>query len=317
MSRAYGSNALLLLKREASYGVKPAGNYTRMPFLSCSLSSEQTLIEEPILGQGRDPAAPMLDVINDEGDVKIPLDIRYLGIWLAGLFGNPTSVDLTNGAYEHTFASGNSDLPSFTMEVGLPDIPSYFAHTGVKLNSIALDFQRSGAASGVISLIAQGENRTDTSSGGTPTALTFSRISQFQGSIKQGGSLIANLTSGSLNYTNNLEKIETIRNDGKIEGADPTNAALTGKFEVRFADTALVDKATSGTPIDLEFAYTISATASVKFICHEVYLPKPKLPIDGAGGIVAAFDFKGAKNSVAGRMLTVKLNNDLDGSAYL
>jgi hypothetical protein len=35
-------------------------------------------------------------------------------------------------------------------------------------------------------------------------------------------------------YSNNLEKIETIRDDGLIEGADPTIAALTGRIDVRF-----------------------------------------------------------------------------------
>jgi hypothetical protein len=57
-------------------------------------------------------------------------------------------------------------------------------------------------------------------------------------------------------YSNNLEKIETIRDDGLIEGADPTIAALTGKVDVRFADTTLIDLAAGGTPVDLEFAYT-------------------------------------------------------------
>jgi Phage Terminase len=32
-------------------------------------------------------------------------------------------------------------------------------------------------------------------------------------------------------------KIETIRDDGLIEGADPAIAALTGRIDVRFADT--------------------------------------------------------------------------------
>src|SRR5262245_13193274 len=38
--------------------------------------------------QGRDPLAPLQDVINDEGDIIVPVDPRYLGLWLTGLFGN-------------------------------------------------------------------------------------------------------------------------------------------------------------------------------------------------------------------------------------
>ena len=40
------------------------------------------------------------------------------------------------------------------------------------------------------------------------------------------------------------------------------------------------------------------------------------LAVEGPGGVQASFDFRGAKNDVAGRMLTVTLTNDLDGSVY-
>jgi Phage tail tube protein len=145
----------------------------------------------------------------------------------------------------------------------------------------ALEFTRSGAAAATINAIAQGETRFGTTQGGTPTSLTFNRISQFQGSIKRAGSSVGNLTSGSVTYSNNLEKIETIRDDGLIVGADPTIAALTGKVDVRFADTTLIDLAAGGTPVDLEFAYTLSASAKLVLTAHEVYLPKPKLAVEG------------------------------------
>ena len=92
-------------------------------------------------------------------------------------------------------------------------------------------------------------------------------------------------------------------------------AALTGRIDVRFADTTLIDAASSGTPVDLEFGYTIG-TSSVVFAAHEVYLPKPKLAVEGPGGVQASFDFQGARNDAAGRMLTVTLVNDLDGTVY-
>jgi hypothetical protein len=253
MARAYGSSAHLLMKRETVYGQAATGNYIRMPFNRCNLGSEQGLIDDPVLGQGRDPLAK---------------------------------------------------------------VPAFFVHAGVKLNSIALEFTRSGPAAATINAIAQGETRFGTTQGGTPTSLTFSRISQFQGSIKRAGSPVGNLTGGSVTYTNNLEKIETIRDDGLIEGADPTIAALTGRIDVRFADTTLIDLAAGGTPVDLEFAYMISAQSKLLLTAHEVYLPKPKLAVEGPGGVQASFDFRGAKNDVAGRMLTVTLTNDLDGTVY-
>jgi hypothetical protein len=315
MSRAYGSSATLLLKRETAYGTSPSGDYIRMPFNSVSLGSEQGLIDDPVLGQGRDPLAPLQDVINDEGDITAPMDPRYLGLWLTGLFGDPTSTDNLDGTFDHVFVSGVDSLPSYSLEVGMAQVPAFFMHVGVVLNSIALDFQRSGAAAATINAIAQGETRNGTSQGGTSSTLAFNRISQFQGSIKQAGTAVANLTSGSFTYSNNLEKIETIRSDGLIDGADPTVASLSGRIDVRFADTTLIDAASSGSPVDLEFGYTVG-TSSVMFAAHEVYLPKPKLAVEGPGGIQASFDFQGAKNEAAGHMLTVTLVNDLDGTEY-
>jgi hypothetical protein len=112
-----------------------------------------------------------------------------------------------------------------------------------------------------------------------------------QGSIKRAGSPVGNLTGGSVTYSNNLEKIETIRDDGLIEGADPTIAALTGRIDVRFADTTFIDLAAGGTPVDLEFAYTLSAQAKLVLTAHELYLPKPKLAVEVPGGVQASFDF--------------------------
>ena len=114
-----------------------------------------------------------------------------------------------------------------------------------------------------------------------------------------------------------LERIETIRDDGKIDGVDPGVASLSGNITVRYADTTLMDAARAGTPIDLELSYIIDANRQLVIECHEVYLPKPKLAVDGPGGVQASFDFQGAYNTAEGKMLTVKLLNDLDGSEYL
>lgn len=423
MARAYGSNATLLLKRETAYGEQASGNFYRMPFNSSDLSSEQGLIEDAVLGYGRDPLQPLRDVINDEGDITVPVDPRYLGFWLTGLLGNPVSssvaatgyIDFTGipapgetitinstvftfvasapagnqiliggtaiqsvdnavtklnsstdatvniatysrptgtqrllithdtagaagntftlaensavasrsadtlqgGGTRHEFVSGKTSLPSYSVEIGMPNIPAFFMHTGVVINSLALDFQRSGAAAATINAIAQAEKRFGATLGGTPQTLTFSRISQFQGSVRSGGQLIGNLTAASVTYTNNMERIETIRDDGLIDGADPTVAALTGTIEVRFADTTLIDKAIAGTAVDLEFSYTLNAGLILKLLAHEVYLPKPKTSVDGPGGIQASFDFQGAFNTAQGRMLTVHLINDQSGSIYL
>ncbi len=85
---------------------------------------------------------------------------------------------------------------------------------------------------------------------------------------------------------------------------------------MRFGDTTLIDLAAGGTPVDLEFAHTLSAMAKLVLTALEVYLQEPKLALEGPDGVQASFDFRGAKNTAAGCMLTVTLTNDLDGSVY-
>lgn len=118
--------------------------------------------------------------------------------------------------------------------------------------------------------------------------------------------------AASATYSNNLEKIETIRNDGKVEAIDLGVASLSGSISARYGDNILLDKARAGTPVDIELGYQLSDNLKLEIVCHEVYLPKPKRTIDGPNGIECSYDFQGAKNEEIGRMMTVKLTNDVE-----
>ena len=310
MARAYGANAQLLGLFETTYGTPPTTDFIKFPFVSSDLGSEQGLIASNLLGQGRDPAQPIRDVIKVTGNMVVPVDLRNFGHWLKCMLGAPVTTG-SSAPYTHTFKSGASSLPSLSVEVGMPDIPAYFMNAGVRVNSAQLTFARSGAADATLACIAQGETRGNSSSGGSATSAVLTRFNQFQGSIKKDGTQLGNVTGAQMTYTNNLATIETIRSDGKIDGADPTIAALTGTLDVRFADTTLIDDATNNTPVELDFAYIIDASNSLVFTAHEVYLPKPKLSISGPGGVQANFAWQAANNTTAGCMMTVVLKNDV------
>ena len=322
MSRAYGWNARFLLGFESIYGTPPAlGEFHLMPFISSDLDSAQGLIESNVLGLGRDPTQPYQDVINVDGDIVVPVDLRNIGHWLKAVFGAPESHVLGDSeeeaeSYKHLFTSGATTLPSLSLELGMPELPDFPLFTGVRANSLAFNFQRSGEAQATVNLIGQGETLQTKTRDTTPHEAKYTRFSQFQGSIKvahhEGVSPLGNVTSASVTYSNNLEKIETIRDDGKIEGVDPGVASLTGNLAVRYADNHLMNKARSGEPIDLELAYLIDKSRQLVIQCHEVYLPKPKRSLSGPNGIEASYDFQGAKDATLGNMVTVTLINDLE-----
>ena len=310
MARAQGARAQLASAFEVTYGTPPVSGFARLPFVSSSLGSEQGLIASDLLGQGRDPAEPIRDVVNVDGDIVVPVDVRNFGNWLKLLFGEPVTTG--TGPYVHSFESGGWDLPSMAVEVGMPEVPYFAMCTGLRADSLTFRMQRSGPANATIACIAQGETKAAISGAGTPSEAVLERFNQFQGSIKRDGSALANVVSGEITYSNNLDRIETIRNDGRIDGADPSIAAMTGTIDCRFADTALLDLAIANTPVELEFGFTITASKKLTVTAHRVFLPKPRLAIQGPGGIQASFAWQAARDTSPARMATVTLTNDVD-----
>jgi hypothetical protein len=301
----------MALAFETTYGTPPASGFTRIPFASTSLGAEQPLLASELLGYGRDPLAPTKDAVTADGNVVIPIDAASIGFWLKAAFGAPTTAGTTTKT--HTFQSGNWNLPSFAIETGMPEIPRYAMYAGCKLDGLNWQMGRSGLLTATASVVAQGETIATTSAAGTLADLTLTRFGHFNGSIKRNGQAIGNVVTADINYANNLDRIETIRSDGKIDGADPSVAALTGNIVVRFADQTLVTQAINGEACTLEFDYTLLGGVGLKLTAHAVYLPRPRVEISGPQGIQATFDWQAALAADPGRMCTVVLTNSLAG----
>lgn len=189
----------------------------------------------------------------------------------------------------------------------MPEVPSFGMNVGVRANSMKIQLQRSGLLNATMSLIAQGETKATSSAAGTPTEAVIERFSQFMGEIKRNGAALGHIVSAELTYANNLDKVEVIRPDGRIEDADPAMVAVTGNVTMRFADTVLLDQATSGGPCELSFGWAIDADKSLLFTIHSAFLPKPKTPIQGPGGIQAAFAWHAAKDPALHKTCTAVL----------
>jgi hypothetical protein len=302
----------MALAFETTYGTPPAGGFTRMPFASTSLGAEQPLLNSELLGYGRDPLAPIKDAVTVDGDVVVPLDAEAFGFWLKAALGAPVTTGSSPGPWTHTFQSGAWSLPSMAIETAMPEVPRYAMYSGVVLDQLSWQMQRSGLLTATARLVAQGETVATTSSAGTPAEIDLIRFGHFNGAIRHNGTALGNVISTEITYANNLDRIETIRADGMIDGADPSIAALTGRTEVRFADSTLVTQAISGTPCELEFTYSLLSGESLTLTVHAVYLPRPRIEIGGPQGIQASFDWQAARDATLGRMCTAVLVNDIE-----
>ena len=240
MPRAIGANCRLLMLPETVYGTAPGSNWRRMPFLSCDLGAEQPLLDADVIGVGsnRDPAAPFLDTVTVAGQAVVPVDLINIGHWLRLLLGAPVTTGSTN--FIHTFGSGAASLPSNAMEIGYPDVPSFDVCTGVRADTLEMDFTPTGAATATFGLLGQGSVRTGATSGGTPTSAAYTAFNKAQGSITRSSVALAQVTGARLTYANGMEAVRTIRADRRVEGVDPGIARCTGQITVRFENTTLL-----------------------------------------------------------------------------
>ncbi|MGE4278669.1 MAG: phage tail tube protein [Magnetospirillum sp.] len=313
-TRAYGADCILLAAFEAAYGTPPADGYTRLSFKDTSLGAERPLGYDPLLGQGRDAQDPFYEAVKDEGEFGVPLDLRSLGFWLKGLLGAPATSGDAGTGFTHAFTSGGA-LPSLGLEIGHPTLatPKFFRHSGAKLGSLAFDMARSGPANATIAVIAQGETEAAATIDAAPASLGLRRFSQGSGSILVGGAPLANVVGGRLSFSNNLEPVETIRSDGLIDGVDETEATAEGSVEVRFGtDATLTSAIAAESPVEMRYGFTIPGTAfALTFHLPRVFLPKKKQEIKGPGGIQASYDWRAARDPVAGYLLRVTLVNDV------
>ena len=220
---------------------------------------------------------------------------------------------LTGGGYRHEWVSGGDDIPSFTFEIGHPQLitPVFFHHLGTVMESLAFEMGREGPANGTVQLVAQGEEKASATIDAAPGSFALKRFSQGRGFITRGGVPLAGVTGGSLTFSNNLERVRVIRDDGKIEAAEPTSATCAGAMTLRFDGATLVAEATNGDPVSVQYGFSMADGWELSFELFRVFLPKPKYSIAGPGGVEASFDWRAAYDESSGTMLRARLLNDV------
>lgn len=311
MGRARGANALMALAFEETYGAAPASGFSTMSFVSSDLGTSQGLVADDQLGQGRDPLDPTQDVIDNGGNLTIPVGVEAFGLWLKLLMGAPTTTG--TGPYVHSFESGASALPSASIEIGHPDVPFYEMHSGIMANELTLEMQRGKGSklTASLGLLGQGSATGTSSDAGTPAAVSQERFSHFNGSVSRNNTAIGSVTMAKLTFSNQLEPVEVIRSDGKVLGFDPGVTAVTGELRVRFDSTTLLDQANAGTSCDLDLLWEISAGKSLAIAVPRIFIERPKLPVSGPNGIEQTYSFIAARQSNGDPMMTAALTNAL------
>jgi hypothetical protein len=121
-------------------------------------------------------------------------------------------------------------------------------YSGCMLDTLSWQMQRSGLLTATASAGGAGRGGGRGLGAGTLADLPCSASAISTARSRATARRLGNIVSAEITYANNLDRVETIRSDGRIDGADPGMAALTGRIEVRFADQVLVTQAINGEP---------------------------------------------------------------------
>lgn len=310
MAVAHGSNFKLLLKVQTDDETLATGNFDQVPVAGdFSLTASQALNRDDLLsaGVGRDGGDPYLDALTVEGNATVPLDTVHIGRWLQLLLGAPTTTGTTD--YVHLFKSGLTALPAMSIEKAFPDVPTYFMYTGVKANTLSMDMSPSGPANAQIGLLGLGETTATTSGAGTPVVTQSQRFMKPTGFITLDGTPLGKVTGGQAQFSNGMAGVRVIRSDNRLDEIDLGQSTANGSLTVRFADNTLAATAIAGTPVALNYGFTISATKSITFKFPRVFLSRPGVSVSGPGGIDMPVQWSASYDATAGYMMAVELRN--------
>lgn len=291
MSIATGAKSRLVIDFEDTFGQDPsvATGYN-MPFNSADIAATQGLTAPATLTGNRFTAAPIRGNIDTSGKLTVPVDGRYIGLWLKAVFGAPVTTGV--GPYTHTYKPLPS-IPSLVVEKGFTDIGQYFKYNGVKVNSFSISVGGDGELTADIDLVGKSESLSQVEYDSSLNTLDFSRLNNFQVSIKEGGSTLSSVTECSLTIENGLDdSIYTIGSGGYRGQIPEGQVNVSGTLTALFENSALITKAIDGTETSLEIEID-DGTNSLTFSIPELIFERTSPGISGPAGILLTLNFRG------------------------
>lgn len=275
MAFAQGSRSQLTHILESTFNVTPGSPaMVKLPINTHSISLQKEAIESAEIRDDRQVAVFRHGNKSVTGDIEVefrPLD--YDQLLEGALFGDFDSADeLRLG----------TTFKSFTFEGGALDISQFRVFTGCGINSMSMTLAPNAMVIATFGIIGAGADAVSGASIDATPTLPQSDIpfDTFSGTINEGGSAIALISSLDFNIDNSM-------NPAFIVGSDTApqmefgRGAVTGTMTAYFEDAVLLNKFINETESSLDFTLTSAISGSTyKFDFPKIKYSGGDIPLD-------------------------------------
>lgn len=223
---------------ETEWGT-PVTTTLKIPFTSEGLGYVPSYQEEDALVGSKTSRRMDIMSIKTEGDLSFLVKPDTIGLLLGAALGEESASAISSTVFEHEFtpvAGGvDSDLPKLTVVVDRK--AKIFQYASQKINSLSLEGSSQDYLRAGVSLIGYDEKvlaSMASLSGSTLKALKFA-----DGAVTVDGSSIADITSFSIEYNNNLEDdLFTINSGNNMVEPQPQGREISGDMEILYSENA-------------------------------------------------------------------------------
>lgn len=299
---ASNMNAKLGYVAETVFNTTPATpSLQNQPFDSFTLSVSAAELVDPRKTGSRELSAVIPGNNTYSGTLTGPLSYSNYDHLFAGFMFNDWATNVLK------FGQSRK---SFTMEVDQQDATGrYISYTGVLVNGFTLDSPAGDSLTTVqFDLTAMGIDTDATTSldaDGYTAVTMYDGFKSCGGTVREGGTVIANVQTINLTATNNLNPLQAW---GECEPSDVSEGQIdvTGTLTLFYSDFYVLNKFLAGSYSSLEFTLIDGAGNQMKF-----YLPRIKYnggdaPVDsGSGERLMSLPFRAVKDATAGSGLVI------------
>ena len=204
------------------------------------------------------------------------------------------------------YISAGTTVQSFTIEKWFSDIAKGVVFTGCMVDTWSLDVRPNQMVTGSFGL--SGKDQEFTSSAlGTPTAVAS--FDPYEGSentmvIKEGGSVIALVSSVSLSLSNNLGSIYALGSNNKADIPEG-RSNLTGTISALFQDLNLLNKWLNKTPSSLDIRLPDPDGNQVRIYMPNIEFGGSTPQIPGEDAIMLDMPFQALLDSTLGSQILI------------